>query len=668
MKIYKFLGLIASAAVLSGMCTIGVSAEEASENIPDILPAESADIEIEKSGWVTDENGKTYYYDENGFVLTGLNEIDGDIYYFAPNGAMKNGWFTVDDIRMFFDLETGKRRTGWIDYMNETFYADSERGKLSGLNEIDGKTYIFNYEGILYNGWFEYNGSKYYSDIENGIYTGECTIDGISYVFSSKGKLRSGWQNVNGLRLFYDYDTAVPIYGWIHYNGLIYYSQPDRGKYVGVCDIDNIKYKFSEKGNLQTGFQKFDDGTRFYYEDGKIGTGFIIIGADTYYFGKDYLMETGFVTVEGKKYYFNNNGIMQYDWQTIEGKKYYFASDGVMLTGINKIGSDKYYFDDTGAMKTGFNNVGGKVYYFDPKGKMKYNWQTIDNKKYYLGSDGIMRTGWQKIDNKKYYFDKKGVMAVGWKTIDKNKYYFNKKGEMVSGIYSIDGKRYYFSPDNGMLLCNKTQDGITTNSSGVITKVLLDTPYVSQSGFPTGCESASAVMLLKDAGYSVSIADFIDDALDIGWLYEKNGKLYGPDPNVSFIGNPRSSNGYGCYAPVITNALNRILGNGDQAVNITGTSMSQLISGYIDKGIPVAVWATIGMIGMEYTTEWTVPETGELFTWKSNEHCLVLVGYDDKYYYMNDPYNGKGLCKYLRSVVEDRYAVMGYQAVVIKRN
>ena len=90
-----------------------------------------------------------------------------------------------------------------------------------------------------------------------------------------------------------------------------------------------------------------------------------------------------------------------------------------------------------------------------------------------------------------------------------------------------------------------------------------------------------------------------------------------------------------------------------------------LLTDYIDKGIPVAVWASINMVNVDNGRQWVIPETGQLFTWKRHEHCLVLVGYDAEYYYMNDPYQSKGLVAYKRSVVEARYAQMGYQAVVI---
>lgn len=256
-------------------------------------------------------------------------------------------------------------------------------------------------------------------------------------------------------------------------------------------------------------------------------------------------------------------------------------------------------------------------------------------------------------------------MAIGWLDIDKNRYYFQKDGIPAHGVTVIDGKSYLFADDTGILQCSKTVNGITTDGNGVITKRQLSVKYISQSGFPTGCESASAVMLLQNAGYNVSVADFVDKYLDKGGFTWKNGIQYGPDPNSKFVGDPRSSSGFGCYAPVLTKAMNKILGNGKTAKNLTGTAFTSLLTDYIDNGIPVAVWASINMVNVDNGRQWVIPETGQLFTWKRHEHCLVLVGYDAEYYYMNDPYQSKGLVAYKRSVVEARYAQMGYQAVVI---
>jgi uncharacterized protein YvpB len=43
---------------------------------------------------------------------------------------------------------------------------------------------------------------------------------------------------------------------------------------------------------------------------------------------------------------------------------------------------------------------------------------------------------------------------------------------------------------------------------------------------------------------------------------------------------------------------------------------------------------------------------------------MVLIGYDDRHYYLNDPMSG-GTVGYDKSVVEKRYEEMGMQAVYI---
>ncbi len=366
--------------------------------------------------------------------------------------------------------------------------------------------------------------------------------------------------------------------------------------------------------------------------------------------------------------YYYGDGAYHTGWFYQNGKTYYFNDvDGAMFTGWQTIDDQTYYFQEDGAAKVGWLELSGKRYYFDKEAKLCTGWQTINGKRYCFRADGSAVTGWQTdASGSSYYFLDDGTMATGWTSVGKNTYYFRKDGVLMRGVTEIDGKQYLLAEDTGILQKNTTINGITTDANGVIIKRILSVPYLSQSGFPTGCESASAVMLLRQAGYSTSIADFVDKYLDKGSFYWKNGTQYGPDPSTKFVGDPRSSSGFGCYAPVITNALNKILTNGKTAKNITGTSFSSLLTQYIDKGIPVAVWASINMMQIDNGRQWVVPETGKLFTWKRHEHCLVLVGYDKDYYYMNDPYQSKGLVAYKRSVVEARYATMGSQAVVIQ--
>ncbi len=191
---------------------------------------------------------------------------------------------------------------------------------------------------------------------------------------------------------------------------------------------------------------------------------------------------------------------------------------------------------------------------------------------------------------------------------------------------------------------------------------ILQVPYLSQEGFPSGCESVSAVMLLQYWGVDISVDAFVDGYLPIGQKFWKNGDVFGPSPNDQYIGDPRAI-GYGCYAPVIEKALQDILPH-NSVKNLTGKTLVELCA-YIDQGIPLLVWATIGMEQAFPNDWWTDERSGEPVEWLANEHCMVLVGYDKDYYYCNDPYNGNGLMAYRRDILEDRFHQMGCQAVAI---
>ncbi len=195
--------------------------------------------------------------------------------------------------------------------------------------------------------------------------------------------------------------------------------------------------------------------------------------------------------------------------------------------------------------------------------------------------------------------------------------------------------------------------------------LLADVPVLAQMPrFPTGCESVSAVMALQYAGVDITVKEFIDNHLPCSDAFtSENGVSYGPDPNTHFLGNPYTESGYGCFAPVIEQAMASCLPADRRVENVTGQSMEMLCSRYIARGTPVIMWATIGMIEVTPGPSWTLPD-GRAFTWPNNEHCLVLIGYDAEYYHFCDPYRGVQT-KYRRSRVEERYEALGRQALVV---
>ena len=205
-----------------------------------------------------------------------------------------------------------------------------------------------------------------------------------------------------------------------------------------------------------------------------------------------------------------------------------------------------------------------------------------------------------------------------------------------------------------------------TADSSLKNKVL-PVPIIAQfPHYPTGCESVSAVMALRYYGESIDVGTFIDKHLPMDNTFKTiDGVRYGPNPYKHFVGNPSTSSSYGCMAPVIEKALTSYFGSGQRIKNTTGTPLSTLCSRYIDNGEPVLVWATIGMIETGKGVSWKL-EDGSTFYWPLNEHCMVLIGYDDNRYYFADPYRGM-VKSYSRWLCESRYKDIGMQSIAITK-
>ena len=206
-------------------------------------------------------------------------------------------------------------------------------------------------------------------------------------------------------------------------------------------------------------------------------------------------------------------------------------------------------------------------------------------------------------------------------------------------------------------------------------KRIIGVPKINQNneGLPTGCETVSAVMLMNFYlnNKSISSEDFANKYL----IKKSYNSESGPDPNSAFVGSPfKSQNSFGIYAPAMTKSMNNYLsGYGLKAVDISGNSLSSILANYSDRGKPVMMGAAIGMKSISKGASWKINYTdenakykkGDIFTWLRPEHCLVLVGYDNDYYYFNDPNTGREE-KYEKSAVEKAYNGLGKQAIIIK--
>lgn len=199
-------------------------------------------------------------------------------------------------------------------------------------------------------------------------------------------------------------------------------------------------------------------------------------------------------------------------------------------------------------------------------------------------------------------------------------------------------------------------------------KKIIEVPYIDQSlRWPTGCESVSAVMLLQYLGYDLTVDDFIRRYLDCRDFQQRPDGLYGPDPFEHFCGSPYDEDSFGCYAPVICRALSKIVEKDYQVVDETGTDTKQLLHQYIDQGMPVIYWACINMRPPVTGPSWKLLDSRETFTWTSNEHCMLLTGYDETSLYFHDPYENHGLTAYPREVVCSRHKAQREMAVALRK-
>ena len=190
-------------------------------------------------------------------------------------------------------------------------------------------------------------------------------------------------------------------------------------------------------------------------------------------------------------------------------------------------------------------------------------------------------------------------------------------------------------------------------------------PLSQYPNLPTGCESTAAAMLLNFYKYSITPEEFAETVLIKRDFYYESGNLCASHPNEAFLGDPFSEDGYGCYAGAIVSSINQNISE-ITAVSISGKSLNEIVSNYIDCGIPVMLWATMGMKESKEGTTWYL-ENGETFTWISGEHCLVLIGYNDKFYFLNDPQLGSTVA-YEKELVEKRFEALKRQAVYIYKN
>lgn len=216
-------------------------------------------------------------------------------------------------------------------------------------------------------------------------------------------------------------------------------------------------------------------------------------------------------------------------------------------------------------------------------------------------------------------------------------------------------------------------DGSGKFDSCIIKVTAMTIPYVNQlPSYPTGCEAASSCMLLKYYGFSITLDQMIS-LIPRKNLYKKDGKIYGPDINEMFVGDPRytytsSTPGYGVFSPAVTKALQKAI---DQhsgnytAVKISGCSFNELLQ-KVSMGHPAIVWATYKMKKPTTVNAWYIESTGKYFEYPRGTHVMILSGYGNGKVVTVDPYKN-GVLEFDMDLFEDRWELLNRQAIILQK-
>ena len=404
--------------------------------------------------------GNYYYFDKEGYMLTGRQDIDGKTYFFLPNGVQLRDSIYQQDGKYYYFGSFGEQ------YKDGYFVFDVPK---EGTSETEAKFRYFSPTGEMAVGLTYAGGGLQYFD-ENGFQakgTKYVTPDGKLYFFdkNSGNAYTNRWAEIDGIWYeFNDQGYAQAKKGEFYTtDGSTWFYRDAAGKNVtGALTLDGHDYYFRANGAQVKGEFVTENGKISYYtvDNGyKVKDKFFEVNGKWYHADKDGNLATGRQTIDHLNYYFNADGSqVKSDFFTLDGgKTWYYAKDnGEIVTGAYSVGGKNYYFKEDGNQVKGdfVKNADGSLSYYDKDSGERLNnrFLTTGNNVWYYFKDGKAVTGRQNIDGKEYYFDNLGRQVKGSpiSTPKGVEYYESVLGERVTNTWITfqDGTTVFFD-ENG---------------------------------------------------------------------------------------------------------------------------------------------------------------------------------------------------------------------------
>ena len=392
--------------------------------LPETMPAGdmivTAIYDYTYTGWITDENGKTYLENGEKKYYQKWATIEGQEYYFNVEGYVVTGWqeldkdgrstlFVFDDAGVFQSNMNGVNKNDAGDiYWVENGGVVKDKG-LVRVEVPGGGGYYYYFDpdpDYPDNKGKAFKGSDDKPQCKVVCNNGLGLPAGNNYKFGNDGIIEHFEGYPNGI---YQYQSGEDYYycvdGVIIANGLMkigddyYYAKTSTGAFVcgqsyWITKTNDLLpegiYSFDEKGRIvfpeevKNGIVA-ENGSLYYYVDGKLtGAGLIQIEGNYYY-----VKTSNGEVVHGRDYWITtNNGLLPVD-------KYKFAEDGKLINPpvvdpnpgpepevkngiVEEMGSLYYYVDGklTGA---GLIQIDGNYYYVKTS-----NCEVVHGRKYWI--------------------------------------------------------------------------------------------------------------------------------------------------------------------------------------------------------------------------------------------------------------------------------------------
>lgn len=231
-----------------------------------------------QTGFVQLKDGRTVYYNGAGEMRYGEQAINHRWYYFDPvNGAMKRGWFTLPDKRkVYYDLQANGQG----------------RGMLHGQQQLGDQIYYFNdWNGALRTNYAHYLakvGKLQYYGSDGKLARRQTVRAGGQYQADELGylALKLG-ENLVGSNWYLVSAAGRLLTGWqvIAGNRTVYYDPATAAMVKGERHLAGHWYYFNPvDGHRSTGLTQLPDGRYVYYAaNGQMQYGRVQAGRITYF-------------------------------------------------------------------------------------------------------------------------------------------------------------------------------------------------------------------------------------------------------------------------------------------------------------------------------------------------------------------------------------------------